>query len=54
MQDNDLWVSETDHHPNELAHRLAAEAIEQFLERTGLLKMDHSAPAAIVRNRQSP
>jgi hypothetical protein len=26
-----LWVHPTDHHPNEAAHALAAEAIERFV-----------------------
>jgi len=27
----DLWVHPSDHHPNEVAHQLAAEAIEEFV-----------------------
>jgi lysophospholipase L1-like esterase len=30
-RDSDLWVHETDHHPNELAHRIAAEEIARVL-----------------------
>jgi len=30
-QASSLWVHPTDHHPNELAHRLAAERVAQFL-----------------------
>ena len=32
-----LWSSPTDSHPNEVAHRLAAEAIYQFLMAENLL-----------------
>lgn len=35
-RDRDLWVHPTDHHPNAEAHRLAAEAIREFLDRQGL------------------
>ncbi len=38
-RDRDLWVHPADHHPNEIGHRIAAEAIEQFLIRNGLLKL---------------
>jgi hypothetical protein len=31
MRDEDLWVHPSDHHPNEVAHRLAGEAIESFI-----------------------
>jgi hypothetical protein len=33
----DLWVHVTDHHPNEVAHRQAAEAIERFLRARALV-----------------
>ncbi|MCE9557013.1 MAG: SGNH/GDSL hydrolase family protein [Planctomycetes bacterium] len=33
----DLWVHPTDHHPNEIAAKLAAEAIEKFIVSQGLL-----------------
>jgi lysophospholipase L1-like esterase len=33
-----LWVHPQDHHPNEVAHQMAADAIHQFLERAGLLQ----------------
>ncbi|MCH7493676.1 site-2 protease family protein [bacterium] len=33
----DLWVHPTDQHPNEIGHRIAAEAIAQFLNQSGLL-----------------
>jgi hypothetical protein len=33
----DLWVHPSDHHPNETAHKLAATAIEKFVESHGLL-----------------
>ena len=33
----DLWVHPTDHHPNEKAHKMAAEAIEAFLSK-GILR----------------
>ncbi len=36
-QDESLWVHPSDHHPNEVAHRLAATAIVSFLEEQGLL-----------------
>lgn len=29
----DLWANPTDHHPNEIAHRIAADEIASFLER---------------------
>jgi len=32
-----LWVHPTDYHPNEIAHRIAAEEIHAFLKRRGLL-----------------
>ena len=35
----DLWVHPTDHHPNEIAHRVAAEEIHAFLKRDGLLDL---------------
>lgn len=37
-KDRDLWVHPADHHPNEIGHRIAAEAIETFLRQNGLLK----------------
>jgi len=33
----ELWVHPQDHHPNEVAHEMAAEAIERFLRANGLL-----------------
>jgi hypothetical protein len=33
MRDEDLWVHPSDHHPNEVAHRLAGEAIESFIRK---------------------
>lgn len=30
-QDKDLWVNPTDQHPNEIAHKLAAESLSDFL-----------------------
>jgi len=33
----DLMVHPTDPSPNEIAHRIAAEAIEQFLRRQGFI-----------------
>ncbi len=27
----ELWVHETDQHPNEIAHRVAADAVHSFL-----------------------
>jgi GDSL-like Lipase/Acylhydrolase family len=35
-RDRDLWVHPTDHHPNAEAHRLATEAIREFLIQQGL------------------
>jgi hypothetical protein len=32
-----LWVHPADHHPNEIAHRLAADAIAEFVQRERLL-----------------
>jgi len=34
-----LWVHPTDRHPNDVAHRVAAEAIHAFLKRQGLLAL---------------
>lgn len=31
-EDEDLWANPTDHHPNELAHRIAAEEIAEFID----------------------
>jgi hypothetical protein len=33
-----LWAHPTDYHPNEIAHRIAAEEIHTFLKRHGLLE----------------
>ena len=33
----ELWVHPADHHPNEVAHRLTAEAIAEFIARQALL-----------------
>jgi hypothetical protein len=30
-RDKDLWVNPTDQHPNEIAHRIAAERLFDFL-----------------------
>jgi hypothetical protein len=38
-QAEDLWVHPIDHHPNETAHRIAAEEIYAFLKRHGLLEL---------------
>ncbi len=38
LVDRELWAHRSDHHPNELAHKLAAEAIEPFLWENGLLE----------------
>ena len=35
----ELWVHPTDHHPNEIGHRIAAEEIHAFLKRDGLLDL---------------
>lgn len=40
----DLWVSPLDQHPNEEAHRIAAEAMAPFLE--GLLRSQDRSPGA--------
>lgn len=37
MRDRDLWVHPSDHHPNEIAHGLAAQAIEKFLAARALV-----------------
>lgn len=37
-KDSELWVHPADHHPNEIGHAIAAEAIERFLQAEGLLK----------------
>jgi lysophospholipase L1-like esterase len=34
----ELWVNPTDYHPNEIAHRIAAENIYHFLKKGNLLK----------------
>jgi len=36
--DSELWVHPSDHHPNEIAHEMAADAIEEFLRASGLLE----------------
>lgn len=41
-RDEDLWVHPTDHHPNEEAHRIAAEALVTFV-RSELLAAQDSA-----------
>jgi hypothetical protein len=33
----DLWAHPTDHHPNEIAHKLAAKALLRFLDEKGLV-----------------
>jgi len=33
-----LWVHTTDHHPNEIAHRIAGEALAEHLKQEGLLE----------------
>ena len=33
----ELWVHESDQHPNELAHRMAAEAVHAQLRDQGIL-----------------
>ena len=35
-QAQDLWVHPTDHHPNERAHKMVADAVHQYLERQQL------------------
>jgi hypothetical protein len=47
-QDHQLWVHPTDHHPNEIAHDLAAGSLEEFV-RTLL-----SAAAAASKTAPSP
>jgi GDSL-like Lipase/Acylhydrolase family len=37
MRTDRLWVHITDHHPNEVAHQLAARAIEEFMRARALL-----------------
>jgi len=34
---NELWVHPTDHHPNEVAHRIVGTAIAEYLQREALL-----------------
>lgn len=41
----DLWVNPTDHHPNEIAHRIAAEELFRFLRDSRLL------PPELLRDR---
>ncbi len=36
-KDSALWVHPTDQHPNEVAHRLAGEALSEFFKKEGLL-----------------
>jgi len=38
-EDRELWVHPTDHHPNEVAHRIAAEEIYKFLKQEHLLEL---------------
>ncbi|OGR42521.1 MAG: hypothetical protein A2X35_11935 [Elusimicrobia bacterium GWA2_61_42] len=35
-RDRDLWAAPTDQHPNEIAHRLAAESLAEFLDANSL------------------
>jgi lysophospholipase L1-like esterase len=46
FEDRTLWVHPTDHHPNERAHEIAAEALGPFLRR--------QLPAATARKGASP
>ncbi|MDP8298587.1 MAG: hypothetical protein P9L88_01585 [Candidatus Tantalella remota] len=39
-KDSDLWVNPTDHHPNEIANRIAAEEIYVFLVDNDLVRED--------------
>jgi hypothetical protein len=34
-----LWIHPTDHHPNGVAHRIAAEEIYRFLKQEHLLEL---------------
>lgn len=46
FEDRTLWVHPTDHHPNERAHEIAAEALGPFLRR--------QLPSATARKAESP
>ena len=35
----ELWVHPTDHHPNDIAHEIAAGEVHRFLKREGLLEL---------------
>jgi len=48
LEDRRLWVHPTDHHPNEIAHDIAAGSLEDFVRKQ--LLPDTAAPD----NRQSP
>ena len=39
-----LWVHPTDHHPNEMAHGMAAQAIERFVREKFLAAKSPDAP----------
>ena len=43
----DLWVHPSDQHPNDEGHRIAAEAIAQFVLADGLLAPDPSQVPAV-------
>ena len=51
-RDQDLWVHPTDHHPNEDAHRIAAEALVAFV-RSELLPARDSAATSLTTRRTS-
>jgi hypothetical protein len=44
-EDEDLWVNPTDHHPNEIAHEITAEALYSFLTEQGLVKEEGRTPS---------
>jgi hypothetical protein len=49
-----LWVHPTDHHPNEIAHGLAAEAIAGFLRAERLTDRPAAPPTSTDRSAPTP
>ena len=47
-RDRELWVHQTDHHPNEIAHEIAARSLEEFV------RSQLGVNAATTDSSQSP
>lgn len=56
FEDKELWVHPDDAHPNEIAHRAAADAMANFLRQQGLLAVSADEPpaAAPIQPASSP